>query len=185
MFHPIGRDVPSGAPAIHNRCNRNFADASVESPFLEIAALEKRVTSCTGPFGEIMMLRITLLSLLSIGTATTLEQPDPDPYGKNGPCAYLFKIPGGECMHGEFELEIQIDSDRQVTSSRVISVSTESDSSGPIDQVAECQSNHMTYYAKWNVNADDKPGLVRRTIHVVNFSCRDRYLRDSSRSSEP
>ena len=124
------------------------------------------------------MLRIALLSLLFVGVTTTVEQRDPDPYGKDGPCAYLFKIPGGECMHGTFDLQMQIDADGQVTLSKVVSASTENDSSGPVDQLAECISNHIAYYAKWYVHPDDKPGRVRRTINVVNSSCRDQTPRN-------
>jgi hypothetical protein len=91
-----------------------------------------------------------------------------DPYGANGPCAYLFQAPGGNCLDGVFTLEIEIGPGRQIVASKVVSSSATAKSSGPVAPLAECMASHMAFYARWQVKHIDTPGKEIVTIHVVN-----------------
>jgi hypothetical protein len=93
---------------------------------------------------------------------------EPDPYGANGPCAYLFKQPGGNCLDGVFTLETEVGLNQQIVSSKVISSSASAASSGSVTPIAQCVADNMAFYAKWHVKDRDTPGKQTVTIHVVN-----------------
>lgn len=102
-----------------------------------------------------------------------------DKYGADGPCAYIYKQAGGSCLDGVVVLETEIGPARKVLASKVISASASSFSSGPIDAIAHCMADHMSYFEKWYVHEPDRKGKQLQTIHVVNANtCDDpRYLR--------
>jgi hypothetical protein len=111
---------------------------------------------------------IFLLCVLYAAPGLSHEQVPPDPYGAKGPCANLFRAPGGTCLDGEFTVEIEIGSKGEVVASKVISASTSQKSSGPVDAVAQCVASNMAFYGQWYVKPPILPGKSVHTIHVVS-----------------
>ena len=112
----------------------------------------------------------TFLLLVAFATlaCASCSAAEPDKYGANGPCAYLFKQPGGNCLDGAFTLETEVGPKRNIFSSKVLSFSTSPASSGSVAPLAQCVADNMAFYAKWHVKNPDTPGKQVVTIHVVN-----------------
>ena len=113
-------------------------------------------------------MRTFLLLVFLAMPYATCSSAERDRYGANGPCAYLFKQPGGNCLEGSFTLETKIGPKRKIVSSKVISFSTSPESSGSVSPIAQCVADHMDFYAKWHVKNPDTPGKEVTTIHVVS-----------------